>query len=354
MTVTEVPDAQRAVWTEYQGIKVVDCDSNVPCRHPRWGYDPKRLAKLKGACLLALADDTWIVVCNDCGYNGLTGNDPYVTPTGEYKSIMSQSDSVLAHKSGTHWLRAPRPSMYTDAQIKVVIKVYLKWKASGIRNYTQAAATELNKLGFMPFHSKQWTTGSIGHLVRDYASKDKFRNIKAGPMTEEDLDTLAEMVRSSQAQVSQSALSARHRRSVATEVRITEARKIAGRRTPIDYDQIIAEQQAEKAALAASEPEPAQEVEVPTNNPTLTFSKVAEPMPTKTLNMEENPNFVSLAPVIPAQTPRTQVLVAPAPEEAKSGGLIQFVADVDGMPLFRYNGELMVGKKVKNFVISVD
>ncbi len=171
----------------YAGVEIIESES-VPVRHPRWGYE--KLAVLKGATLYLLADGTTLVVCDDCGYNGLTGKEPYIKPEGDYKPILKQADSILSHRNGTHMLAKPRGPMYTEDQIKAVIKIWLKWKATGIKSWGQSACDELTRLGFKTYRGGEWTPSVLGSLARVYTKRQNFRNIKAAPMSEADREVV--------------------------------------------------------------------------------------------------------------------------------------------------------------------
>lgn len=326
-------------WTEYQGVEVIESHA-APARHPRWGY--ARPTLLKGGILLLLADDTPLVVCNSCDYNGITGYAPYVKPEGDFKEIMRQSDSVLSHVNGKHHVNKAdrRTSLYSDAQIKVAIRTFLKWKGSRMRNWTQSACDELDELGFKPLRGEKWTPGQLGSLARTYMRKAKFKNVKAAPMVvisapvnDGDQSVLANMVR--EAAVREG--SKGNDTGVAANVRIVEQRKPTRRgRPPINYDKIIEESKAARAARLE------EEVAVPASNgsnPTLNFVGSTEPTPTKTLVVDQMS--------IPVASP---ALVATTPEPAKSD--YQHVTELPtGEPMFTYKGDLMVGKSIKGVEI---
>ncbi|HEY6020504.1 MAG TPA: hypothetical protein VIY48_11555 [Candidatus Paceibacterota bacterium] len=313
------------VWTSYQGVEVVESDPKVPCRHPRWGYD--KLATLSGATLLGLADDVFVVVCNDCSYNGLTGNEPYVKPEGEYLPIIKQADRVMSHRNGTHNLRSPRSPLYSEEMIKVVIKVFLKWKNIKVKNWAEAAAAELNSLGFKPYRGDAWSGSTVSHLANSYLKKDKYKNVKAAPLDEREREFLASMVH--EAAERESARTGRP--VVANSVRITEAKK-SQTRTPVDFDQIIANQQAAKLQKEKDE------TEVITDKPTPTLSfagKNSDSLPTRKLDVRA---------AAPVSRPAAQVSVAVANVNQD----IEFIIELpDGTPMFKYKGTLMAGKTVK-------
>lgn len=310
-------------WTSYAGIEVIDSQVS-PVRHPRWGYE--RPVSLKGGSLLMLADETLLVVCDTCGYNGLTANAPYVKPEGEYKPIMNQADSVQAHMSGTHLLKAPRHPMYTDDQIKVAIKVFLKWRGSRIKNWTLSAANELESMGFKPYRGEHWTPGSLGSLARHYMLQPKFKNIKAATMSEAEQKALAEMVREA---------AASSNGDLAQTARITESKKTTHKHTPIDFEKIISQRGAPEV-----EQDDKQETNVPVaNNPTLNFVGRGEPASTKTMTIEPEQRQPRPAP--------TYVNPAPAPMEAVSLGYEHIVELPDGVPMFKYKGILMAGRPIK-------
>lgn len=291
--------------TAYQGVEVIATEV-VPVRHPRWGYE--KLTVLKDASLLLLADETALVVCNECQYNGITGRQPYKMPEGKYLSIIKQADAVMSHLAGTHWRSTPRGSMYTDNQIKVMIKVWLKWSTTGVKNWGQSACSELDRLGFKPFRMDTWNPSALGGLVRIYRKLDRFKNIKAGPVSQEDREDLAKMVREVAAREGAG------KASVASTARITEARPQT------------AERQEENGV-----------------SPKLSFTVpgegATEPTPTRTIQMP--PEKVGKS--IPA-------MVMPPVELVTSD--YEFIVELeDGTPMFRYKGVLMVGKKVKNIEI---
>lgn len=317
------------VHTSYQGVEVVESDPVVKCRHPKFGYDPLKLATLKDATLLALADGIFLVVCDDCNFNGITGNEPYVKPEGEQLSIIKQADSVMAHKSGTHWRKPGRAQTYTEEQVKVIIKIWLKWKGTKIRNWGQAAAAELTRLGFKPAYSSQWTSGSVSSLVRNYSKQEPYKNLKAGPMDDEDREALAAMVRDAANRESKSG-------SVAGSARIT-VKKPPHQHTPVDFAQIIASKQKEDTPVAPTD-SPA---------PTLNFagSGGADELQVKTIVVDKA-DHERLVSELRAPAP---VLVIPPAEKSD----FQFVAELaDGTVMFTYKGgPLMVGKTVKNVEI---
>jgi hypothetical protein len=93
---------------------------------------------------------------------------------------MQQSDSVQSHIGVVH-LAGPRKPAYTDAQISAAIKIFLKWRASGLRGFAQAAADELNELGFKPYRHEKWTPGALSSLYRHYSQIERFKNLKPAP-----------------------------------------------------------------------------------------------------------------------------------------------------------------------------
>ncbi len=291
-------------YTEYQGVEVITFESKVKGRHPRWGYDEKTLFDVRGTSLLGLADGVFLVVCDECGYNGITGNDPYAKPEGEQKPIIKQVDSVMSHKSGTHWAKRGRPPIYNEARIKVIIKVYLKWKASNIRSWMQAACVELDQLGFKPAISSHWTPGSLGNLIRTYSKQEPYKNLKAGPMNEEDRQAIAEMVREAA-----SAGRSKAGTHVADNVRITAKRPLHAPVVP--QDAVVVKQE---------------DVEV--TSPTLNFG--GGPDQTKTLVVDA---------------------VHAAKHEVVDNGFIRVADLADGTLLFTHNGVLMAGKPVKGIEV---
>lgn len=364
-------------WTAYAGIEVLDVDHQVKCRHPLHGYKPDKLAILGGASLLALADDVLLVVCDECGYNGITGHEPYVTPEGAtegtYKPIIKQADSVLAHINGKHLrgVKAARrlardlvkdqpvsPAMvpvpesektsrYSDAEIAVCIKIWLKWKGTGVSHWPQHACDELTARGFTTQFGGTWNSDQLGSLVHNHIKKEKFRNLKAAALTEEE-QNLADVVRASQAREARS----NGGNHLADNVRITtKTPKGAPRQTfaehrPVDFAAIT-----DAAKLAR------QEVETPvTTNakPTLSFSGTSdnvEPIPTKTLMVE--PALVEKAPR-PAPAPSVTTVVTPAPALPPVAVPSDFVLVQeldDGTLIFTYQGKLMGGKPVTGFQI---
>lgn len=316
---------------KYAGVEVVDSQP-APVRHPRWGRE--RPTVLKGAQLLLLADETALVVCGEegCNYNGITGSDPYATPVDGVKPIMDQADSVLAHKSGKHWLKAPRGSMYSDQKIMVAIKIYLKWKATHLRNWSQFAVNELDALGFTPYRSDRWTTGALSALVNTQMKKPQFKNIKAAPLSEADQEVLSKMVL--EAAGREAALSG-SKSTLAATARITPAKK----REPIDSNKIIADVRPNKEEADV----PAASAPVPASTPKISFASLSAE--TKTVNAARNVSFPDESYVKVASQPGS--LVSLPPVEFIDNGF-KYIADLpDGTPLFTYHGVLMAGKEVK-------
>lgn len=348
--------------TSYQGIEVVEVDHEVKCRHPKFGYDPKRLATLTGASLLLLADETFLVVCDNCSYNGLTGHGSYEKPTGAYKSIIKQADSLLAHINAMHHpggsrkekfaakaaakaaevpiaveRRKDTTSRYTEAEIEAIIRIWLKWRGSGEKMWTKKACDEVTRHGFQTQFGGPWHPDQLGSLVHNHMKKPRFLNLAPAPF---DGDGLAEMVRESAAREGRTGT------HLADNVRITE-RKGRYKHTPVDFAGII----------EASEAAKQQEVEtVPGADPVLNFvgagGHALEPAPTMTLEVD------AVAPVSPAPTtvpaPRPVAPTAiPEPQVGRGGlGDYEHVLDLDGMPVFRYKGKLMAGKPVKGLTVE--
>lgn len=297
-------------YTEYQGVEVVTSDPTVKARHPRYGYGEMTL--LKDASLLALVDGTFLVVCDECGFNGITGREPYVKPEGEQKPIVKQADSVLSHKSGTHWRKPGRPQLYTEDAIRVVIKIALKWKSTKIRNWARAACTELDQMGFKPALGESWTTGALGNLLRTYSKQAPYKNLKPGPMTQEDQHVIEEMVRAAIAR--EAGKAGTH---VADNVRVTAKKP----HTPIDFAAIIEAKNKDIEDDAAEQREGDGEVHV-SNDPKLSFSKSVT-TPVRSLTV----------PVAAAQT---------------AEGRFKHLLDLPtGEPVFTWDGVLMVGKPIK-------
>lgn len=325
------------VWTSYQGIEVIESDSKVQARHPRWGYDPKTLWYLKGASLLGLADGIFLVVCDDCGYNGITGHEPYVKPEGEQKPIIKQADSVLSHRNATHDRRVGRKPMYADDVIKVAIKTYLKWKATKIQGWSNSAAHELETMGFRPVHSEHWTGSVLVSLANRYMKEERFRNIKAAPMDDDDREALAKMIR-------ESAAINGGKNSLAKTARITETKKPGpSKRTPIDFEAIIAAQADVSPALEQDE-QKEEAVVAATKATTLTFvGNSAEPAPVKTLTVDPE---LAIRNARAAQLEQIR-------EAAMAVSDYEHVVDLpDGTPMFKYKGVLMAGKVIKG--VSVE
>lgn len=326
-----------AIWTAYQGVEVLESDSKVKCRHPKFGYDPKRLATLAGASLLALADGTFLVVCDECGFNGLTGREPYVKPEGDYLPIIKQADSLLAHINGMHHPNKEGrvSTRYTNEQIKVAIKVWLKWRATGILNWTTSACEELESLGFKPYASSAWNAGQLGSLVRRYIKRPEFKNLKAGPMDEEDKAALEAMLREAQAR------EGRGGTHLADNVRITSKGNKSQTRSehrPVNFDEIIA---ASDAKEARQEEEPT----LPdTPTPVLSFSPSggADQTPVKALQVDATPLTVPAQRFAPAA-------VATVVEVESDFKLVSDLGN--GMIVFTYKGTLMGGKSVKGVEI---
>lgn len=301
--------------TSYAGIEVITVQP-AKVRHPRWGYDHP--GKLQGATSVLLSDGTLVVVCNECVYNGLTGYEPYAKPEGEVKDELHQSDSVMAHINGMHHPNKAtrRTSFYDDERLRVAIKIWLKWKHTNIRNWTQKACEDLDKMGVKPFRGDNWHTGQLGSLVREQIRKSKFKNLKAAPLTEEDQAYLATLVRESAAREDAAGPTV-----VASNARITE--KKPHEHKPVDFVKIIEEQEAAKQQ---------EEVVVPAGDPVLTFA-------------DAEPEEVALVVEVPKPSPRRDT---PRPVPAQSSNGFVHIADLpDGTPLFTYKGVLMVGKAVK-------
>lgn len=318
-----------ANWAFYQGVEVVDTQSNIKARHPRWAYDEKRMGVLKGATLLALADGIFVVVCDVCGYNGITGAEPYVKPEGDYSPILKQADSVRSHINGIHHPNKVnrRTSLYEDAVIKVAIKTYLKWKRTAVRGFAERACEELDAMGFKTYRGGRWTSGSLGSLVRTHIKEPKFKNIKAAPMDEEDHRVIAGMVRDAAARATGG------RSTVADNVRITEEKPTKHNHSHIDFEKIISEQ----AAATQLEEEEVAEVALTSEPvapaPILSFVRPDNSAPVKTLvvEKEDDPQVVNKA---------SSVVVQPSPYE-------HIFELADGTPVFKFNGTLYAGKTIR-------
>lgn len=326
------------VWTAYQGVPVESSDK-VKCRHPKHIYDPDKMYVLKDASLLALEGDIWLVVCDLCGYNGITGRDPYVKPDGEYPSIVKQTDSLLAHINGMHHpSRGDRVSnRYTNEQIKVAIKIWLKWRSTGIANWTTSACAELQSLGFKPYSSPAWNPSQLGSLVRSYIRRPEFKNVKAGPMDEDDKAALAEMVREAQAR------EGRGGTHLADNVRITQTGHKAQQRSEhksVDFAEIIAAKVQQEEETVPS----------PTPNPTLNYTGKSggDALAIKTLAVSTSPRSAPKALAIPRPAPPPQRVVVPA--EVEDGFRLVSALD-DGTIVFTYKGRLMGGKPIKAFEV---
>jgi len=361
------------VWTSYQGVEVVDSESGVKYRHPRLKADSNKLTALEGASLLALADGTLLVVCDfeGCGYNGITGTQPYVKPEGEPRGIVEQAGSLFSHINWKHLSTRfdasvvarsvkPKPApklnpeahhhKYTDAQIKVAIKIWLKWKATDVFRWGQAACDELERLGFVPSISDKWNPDQLGSLVRWHTKKDKFKNIKAGPMDEADQAALEEMVKQS----AERAAASSKKSSVANTARITPHKH-----TPINWEALAAERRSQAVVAsvlaAGQEQEPAQEEEQPqvpapsSSRPTLTFGGPITDTAPDVINVVDTDKAQErfAEAVSKAQSSKPQLLQKAPPVEVTYTDY-QHIADLPtGEPVFVYKGALMVGKAVK-------
>lgn len=321
------------MWDEYQGVKVEICQDTVKARHPRHGYDQKKMWDLEQASLLLLADETYLVVC-DCGYNGLTGKKPYVKPEGPYKDITKQVDSVMAHKSATHWVKVTRGSLYSDAEIKTVISIYLKWKQIGGEDWNQRALDEIDLSGIKSRSGGKVTPSAVRNVLSRYRHQDKFRNVGPAPVLAEARATLDEQIREAAAKATRGS---RFRHSVATEARITQTK----RRTAIDFDKIVQQHEADKAFRERLAPEKAPElIQETTEVPTLNFGSPIESAAPLQKLVRQTVVPVDAPVVVPA--PRT-------PEVVFEKSDFELVAEIEeGVPLFRYKGgPLMIGKKAK-------
>lgn len=339
-------------WETYQGVEVLEFDSTVKYRHPRLGSDSSQLAPLEGATLLALADSTFLVVCDaeGCGFNGITGNESYVKPEGEQKSIVDQASSLFSHINGKHRKtpagvasRQQGTSRYPDAQLRVAIKIWLKWKATRIKNWAQNACDELERLGFEPRYAEKWTPDQLGSLVRQYVKRDQYKNIKAGPMDEADRKALTEMIR----EAAERASNRGGKTVLAANVRITE-KPPPYKHTPVDFSQIISDSEAARA-------EQEEETVVPTGNspdPVLNFAGLgaSAPEPVMTMTLPVNSDRQPLdAPMARARR-KAPVTVEPSVEVEESD--YKHVVELpDGTPMFKYKDSLMVGKPVKGVEI---
>lgn len=330
-------EAVTLMWNEYQGVKVEICQETVRARHPRHGYDQKKMWDLEQASLLLLADETYLVVC-DCGYNGLTGKKPYVKPEGPYKDITKQVDSVMAHKSATHWVKIARGSLYSDAEIKTVISIYLKWKQIGGEDWNQRALDEIDLFGIKSRSGGKVTPSAVRNVLSRYRHQDKFRNVGPAPVSVEARATLDQQIQEAAAKAVRDA---RFRHSVATEARITQTKRGIKRRTPIDFDKIVQQHEADKAFRERLAPEKAPELTQETTVPsTLSFgSPIESAAPVQKLVRQ---TVVPVDKPVIVPTPRV-------PEVVFEKSDFELVAEIEeGVPLFRYKGgPLMVGKKAK-------
>lgn len=330
------------VWTSYQGVEVKD-SGTVKCRHAKHGYDPDKMYVLEGASLLALADDTWLVVCDRCSFNGITGRAPYTKPEGKYPDIVKQADSLLAHINGMHHpSREGRvSSRYTNQEIAAAIKIFLKWKSTRMLNWTTAACNDLTDLGFKPYTSKEWTPTQLSSLVRHYQKRPEFMNLKAAPMSEED-KALAKIIREAQA-------SAKSRRGtrLADSVRITA--KGNTKQTWAERQEQAAEFAAAIQASEAAKVARQEEAEVPAgdNKPsptTLTFVR------TGGLAAEPEPTIRSGSWTVPTPRPEkplpvVEVTTLPLPAAESDFKLVS--EGEDGLIVFMYKGKLYGGKPAK-------
>jgi hypothetical protein len=184
----------RTSWPDkyYQGLHIIETEIGLPCRHPKLGAGK---AVLKGAGLLLLEDGSDVVVCFDCGYNGITRDQPYgMRDRSVTRTLLQQADTVQTHRSATHNRTVPWHPLYNDDQIKKVIRVYLKWlavyKATRIRNWGALAAEELNQAGVKPFRATAWTSSTVGNLAREHLDKPQFKNLRPLAITDEQVEYL--------------------------------------------------------------------------------------------------------------------------------------------------------------------
>ena len=316
-------------WKTYQGIEVIESQP-APVRHPRHGY--KHPTVLKGGSLLLLADETPLVVCDTegCGYNGITGEKPYVKPSGDdaTKTILKQADTVRAHINGMHHPNKPnrRTSFYEDEKLRVIIKIWLKWKHTNIRNWTHKACEELDQMGFKPFRGDSWTAGQLGSLTREQIRKPKFKNLRAAALTDNDKAYLASLAPQG---------TTGHHVSNGADDHV---------HVPVDFVKIIEEQEAAKSAQQE------EDVAVPAGEPVLTFAAGREETPARTLTLKEideiNQDEEPEKPVKPSPRKAASNLQVDQPQS--SNGFVYVAALPDGSPLFTYKGKLMVGKLIKD------
>lgn len=326
-------------WTTFGGVGVVTSQETV-VRHPRWGEE--KPYPLHDASLLLLEDETEVIVCDVCGeFNGITGREPYVKPDGPYKTLERQANSVLAHVNGVH-RRSPlkNGARYSDEEITVLIKIWNKWKGTGIKDWGVRACAELERRGFTPYSTDHWNSDQLGSLVRTYEKDPKFQNVRAAPMTDSDRETLAGMVRESAERAARPG-----RSTVASNVRITEHKPP----TPVTVAKISDKEAAQQPQSKEEAPSVAirqsasrQTAARPGTVPTLSFKgSGAEPAPTKTLVTE--PTQVESVP----SEPMVATVKSSTPAPAESASDYVHLLEVDGTPVFTYKGALMAGKPVK-------
>lgn len=300
-------------WKSYQGVEVITAQAGrgiVPRRHPRWGWNSK--LDFDNVTLLLLSDDTQLVICDLCNFNGITGYDPYVKPEEE-KTIKDQSNTLLSHFSGKHWVKNPRGPLYTDDQIRDVIKIWRKWHKSGVKNWSKLVIDELDRLGIKPHRGDEWTKGAASALVRTYGVTKKFKSVRAAALTDADRELI---------------------------------KKLAG--------------------LAVAEEE---EIELPADgsgNPTVTIGAGGGGAPGATFTMAIGGGGTAGGVSKGHQVPTVTSVVVPVPEalaeapsEASESLYVHLGELEDGTPLFKYlrkkNGHktwiMMAGKRVKGIEV---
>jgi len=133
--------------THVDGIEVLERQQAYGT-HPRWR---DRQVPFSNVTELLLTNGETRYMCDVCGH------------------VRNTIQSVVAHM-GSHTEREPE---YPVETLKAIIRTVKKFKNTGVRNYCELAAAELNRKGVATLNGEKWISEQVSRLYGVY--KDKYR-----------------------------------------------------------------------------------------------------------------------------------------------------------------------------------
>src|SRR5689334_3565725 len=129
--------------THIDGKEIISREpAMIPHPHPKF---EGKLVETSGVEHILLEDGTETYMCVECGY------------------VSENGRAIPAHMAGKH-SKTRGPSMYSDDELRTVIREVLRARAGHYKNFCEEAARVLNEKGLPTKHGSQWTSAAVSHL----------------------------------------------------------------------------------------------------------------------------------------------------------------------------------------------